>query len=350
MAIASSSSSFQESKSEPFAPKFLEEGGNIAREIVPSAQQSAENQQARLNEYINHLKQLRSLAVRAARSAGAKGGGMQNPIAVSRALDELSMQAGLPIDAEISRAIQGSNNIENTLNSMMAQAASLMTALGSVQRSESRGSSQSSGGGGGTVSSSSRRGGRGGFGGDMGEYVDIRGNRSRVRPASSGAEFVQGSSLPQGFDAWGQESSGRGGGFDSGPSMSPGGDMGGNMLQDWTGIQKALSNLPGASSFGFAWNQPMEGGDPFDWNFGMGSQNPGDMGMPSFDVSDASWTSPSFDTSQFNDSFSRFESSFDNPFPTANAYSGGMPWFDDSGFASNDFYSDIGSDAPLYNF
>lgn len=170
MPLTSSSSSF----SGPVAPNFIEEGGKTAAELKTSAQTSAQAQLARLQDYINHLYRVRELSKMAAKGAAARSGGQQNPLAVYRGMTELARQAAIPIDAEIAKVLQGSNNIENTMNQLINQAGSLQAQLGSIMQSGSNSATWSDVIGGG------RGRGRGpgqGGGQDQGNFVNIRGQR-----------------------------------------------------------------------------------------------------------------------------------------------------------------------------
>lgn len=138
------SSSAQSSSSEPFAPEYLGQAAQQTRDMVASAQKSATDQKQRLSDYINHLYAVQALAKMAAKGAAARGAnGQQNPLSVYKAMNALAAQAGIPMDAEISKALQQGDSIENTLNALLGQAAQVYAHLGSVMKSQSQGSSVS---------------------------------------------------------------------------------------------------------------------------------------------------------------------------------------------------------------
>jgi hypothetical protein len=147
------------------------------------AYSAAEAQKSRLNDYINHLQILRSLTVKQARGAGARAGGQQNPLAVYQALNQAAAEAGAPMDAEIGKALQGSNNIENTLNSLISKAGDAQTALANIQKHTQQQSSQGSGGGGASAGGQLRAGGGGRQG--PGQNLDLQG---KPRPLGSSEE------------------------------------------------------------------------------------------------------------------------------------------------------------------
>lgn len=151
-----------QSLSEPYAPGYLNNADTTIQQLLGSAQTSAADQKQRLLDYIGHLYQLRNLATQAARGAGARGAsGQQNPLAVYRSLNEMASQAGIPMDTEISKALQQGNGIENTLNSIIAQAAGLYAQMGSIPKSQSN--SYPPGSGGGSVASVGGGGHSGGY-------------------------------------------------------------------------------------------------------------------------------------------------------------------------------------------
>lgn len=191
-----SSTSSQVSSSEPFAPQYLDQAAQQTQDLVASAQQSATAQKQRLADYINHLYSLQALSKMAAKGAAARGAaGQQNPLAVYKAMNDLAAQAGVPMDAEISKALQQGDNIENTLNTMLANAANVYAHLGSVMQQHSAASaqSQSGQGGGGTAKV-----GGGSNGGDS-----RSGQLQRMDPIKDlggMSAFVKGAKLPPGFD------------------------------------------------------------------------------------------------------------------------------------------------------
>lgn len=136
---------FQSSQT-PLAPEYLGRAGGQVDELVSTAKQSATDQKARLQDYINHLRSLKGLARRAAASMVARGGSSQNPMAIYRNMQAMADQAGVPIEAEISKALQQSNNIENTLSSILANAAQIYTTIANVGGSLSQGGGISLGG------------------------------------------------------------------------------------------------------------------------------------------------------------------------------------------------------------
>lgn len=145
MADTSSSSSF--SSSQPFAPDYITQAGQTAQQLKDSAQTSAAAQLQRLNDYLGHLNQMKNLARASAASLAKKSGGAVNPAAQFRAMTEMANQAGIPIDTEIAKQVQGSNNIENTMNQLIQQAGGLQAQLGSIMKSQGGSSSSSSSGG-----------------------------------------------------------------------------------------------------------------------------------------------------------------------------------------------------------
>lgn len=168
------------SESTPFSPDFIQEAGKTAGEIKNSAQSSAQAQLARLNDYMKHLYKVKELAKMAAKGAGARGAaGQQNPLAVYKGLTELARQASIPIDAEIAKTLQGSNNIENTMNQLLTQAGGLQAQLGSIMKSSGGGSGSSFtvGGNSGGRSGTARPGQPAQAANDpSGKKIDIRGN------------------------------------------------------------------------------------------------------------------------------------------------------------------------------
>lgn len=144
---------------EPFDPTYITRAGTQAGEMVQSAKNAAQLHQQRLLDYIGHLYQLRGLAVNAARSLGMRMGGMANPVAIYQAMEEKARQAGIPIDAEISKTLLAGNSIEDTLNQLMGQAAGIYAHLGNIQAMQKYAAQRGGAGAGGV---------RGGGGGGMG--------------------------------------------------------------------------------------------------------------------------------------------------------------------------------------
>lgn len=220
MAEQSSSSSQSTSSQEPYAPEFIPKAGATIEEYKKGAYDAKTAQLERLNQYVQHLHQLRSLAVKQARGAGARAGGQQNPLAVYQALNQMASEAGVPMDAEIGKALQNSNSIENTLNSLIAKAGDAQIALANISKQQSQSTSQSQSGGGGGGGSGANAGGRGrggqGGGDQGGGYIDIRGQRWGDRPTNAasaaryGAEGRMGSSLDRISERLKNDAAGRG--------------------------------------------------------------------------------------------------------------------------------------------
>lgn len=157
-------------------PGYLDQAGAQVAESITSAKQAALDQKARLESYIKHLYSLRELAKMAAKSQASRGAnGQQNPLSVYNAMNDLAKQAGIPIDAEIAKALQAGNSIENTLNSLMQQAGQIYGQLGSVMEHYSPATS-GGGGGGGMITAGGQLRNKGGSGDGGGTYTDISGN------------------------------------------------------------------------------------------------------------------------------------------------------------------------------
>lgn len=138
----------------------------VTGQSITSAQQAATDQKARLQDYINNLWNLKSYAQMAAKSVGQRGAaGLQNPLQVYNSLNAMANQAGIPIDAEISKALMQGDNIENTLNGLLQNAGSIYSHLAGIQAS--------GGGGGGGRSNQPQR---PDVGQQMGTRTDIEGN------------------------------------------------------------------------------------------------------------------------------------------------------------------------------
>lgn len=252
------------------------------RNLLSSGQNSATLERAQLNDYVNHLRQVQSLARRAAQGMSARGAqGQQNPLAVARATQELAAQAGMQLDPEISKAVfQGGQSIESALNGLIAQAAQIQTNLGSIQKQNSRGQQTSesrSGEGGGGGSNASIPGGTRG-GAQSGGFQNIRGQKSTKGMPENVTPFDT-SKSPQG-SLFGQSEA---------TPKDPFADI----------MKQAHETLAGFSNFSNNWNQSNQANNPLGaWN----QQNPSNS------------------------------SSF-NPFNTPPSTQGGM-WDD---FGSNDF-------------
>jgi hypothetical protein len=175
--------------SEPYAPQFLDEAGKTAEELKSGAKTSAAAQLQRLQDYIQHLYQVRNLAQMAAKGGAARGAGnSQNPLAAYKGMTELARQAGIPIDAEIAKTLQGSNNIENTMNQLIGQAGNLQAQLASI--SKSGGSAYGNLSVGGQLRSGQGNGGGQGNGQGGGGYKNIRGETGDVSVMEGGRSPV----------------------------------------------------------------------------------------------------------------------------------------------------------------
>lgn len=177
----SGSTSTSQSSSEPYAPEYIQKAGDQIGDFVGSAKSAASAQTQRLMDFIASLHGLRSQVMNQAKGAAARGAnGQQNPLAVYQAVNEMANQAGIPLTANIQQALMQGNSIENTLNTMLSQAAQHYSQLASIQRSNSSSNSNSGGGGqvinlGGGRSESKGK--------EKGTYTDIYGNISSSAPA-----------------------------------------------------------------------------------------------------------------------------------------------------------------------
>lgn len=133
MATYNGQSNMQQSNEQPYAPQYIDKSGDMVANTVATAQQSAIDQKARLQDYINSLTQLRTFAQMAAQGMAARGAnGMQNPMQVYQQVQQMAAQAGIPITAEIGKALQAGNNIENTLTSILDSASKVYAGLGAI--------------------------------------------------------------------------------------------------------------------------------------------------------------------------------------------------------------------------
>ncbi len=164
-------------RSGPVAPSFIDTAASTTGDLLASAKASAVQQQQRLNDYIQHLYQVRDLAMKSAQGVGSRAGGAQNPMAQYQAMQDLAGQAGVPWDNEIAKTLQGSNNIENTLNGLISQAGQMYAHLGSIPATWGQGTTLGGGGSGATIGGKRSGSGGGSFNaGGGGQRYDIRGN------------------------------------------------------------------------------------------------------------------------------------------------------------------------------
>ncbi len=145
--VAGSSSS-----SGPYAPQYLSNAENAINNLTTSAASSAEAQKKRLLDFVNNLGKLRLQVMNQAKGAAAKGAsGMQNPLAVARAVQELSNQAGVPLQANIAQALMQGQSIENTMNQLLADAAHSYIQMSSIPSSQSSSFQRGNSGGGSVI-------------------------------------------------------------------------------------------------------------------------------------------------------------------------------------------------------
>ncbi len=142
-----SSQSESSSQSGPYAPQYMGDAANAINDFTTSAKSAAADQKNRLMDFIKNLYSLRLQVMNQAKGAAARGAaGQQNPLDVYRAVNEMASQAGVPLQANISQALLQGNQIENTLNGLLSQAASHYTQLASIPQSKSQSTGAAQGG------------------------------------------------------------------------------------------------------------------------------------------------------------------------------------------------------------
>ncbi len=219
MAISGNYQQSQQASTTPFAPEYIPQAAAQVGDMVTSAKSAAAAQSQRLQDYIGHLYQLRNLATMAAKGQAARtSGGSQNPLQVYQAMNEMASQAGIPMDAEISKALISGNGIENTLNELLTKAAGLYTNLGSIMKQQSSSeATQTSGTGG----SATNVGGGNSGARPQGVYKDINGNV--VNPKTTmGASDPGTPSGPKAAATEAPSTGGESGYFPSATNSSPG--------------------------------------------------------------------------------------------------------------------------------